>query len=485
MKRKLPHPIDYLSTYYETKKTLQSIHKRQRIFEHPPGSTSKLCRQEIYAYIDKHNTNIDTQIDDEVCKLVCIVKGLIIDNNIPKLQELVSHGILADINNAYCRQEEHEVTEEDSSNCNTSPKPNALSKDYENVLTDIIGCALQYNREECLLVIAPFLECKYFDVSKFDRPILSDPIKVILFLHSNAGLDLTASHCKLYHKSAENGHYKTVRYCIQNGVPVDSRSNRAVRDAARYGHLSVVQLLHENGANIHEYDEECMRRSARNGHYEVLKYLIEHKAAVGAKHSEALEKSVENGHVLCCDLLIKSGLAKEENFLITNTAIRNRRYECLSLLVKYGYVVFDAEFRTGEHDQDSTAAHDTMDMSPSPSPSSPQYMSSASPMSTYSPSPVPSAISPAYSHQSMSDESVHFEDEQLAKQQILDSISEGLALREQLIVSVLSHYVLEPLAYIILCYEKLALTAEDEMAANEYNQCKLNKYKRKRPQQHY
>eukprot|EP01084_Bolivina_argentea_P026682 49654_1 len=258
MKRRLPN-VDYLSSFYETKQNLESAHKRQRIFAHPT-SKNKLLRQHMYQFIENHNSNIDTQINDEITKLVNILRNVIIDNNIPKMQELVSHGILDEINNSI-----------NSYNNNDSNDMNEI----KNVVTEILGCILQYNREECLLIISPFIKCKKFDINKFDKPILSDPYKIILFLHSNGYIDLTAAHAKLFHKCVQYGHYNTVKYCLDSNVQVNSCENRAIRDAARYGHLNVVKLLHSRGGNIHQYRDECLRKAARHGHINVLKYLIE------------------------------------------------------------------------------------------------------------------------------------------------------------------------------------------------------------------
>lgn len=175
----------------------------------------------MYRFIEKHNSNIDTQINHEIFKLITIINAIIIDNNISKLQELVSHGILDEINNS-CNK----LSACNNNGANQSNK-NDMS-DIKNVMTEIIGTIIQYNREECLLIIAPFITCKYFDINKFDKPILEDPYKTILFLHSNNFIELTTKNCKLFHKCVEYGHYHTVKYCLDNKVPVDSLYNRAV-----------------------------------------------------------------------------------------------------------------------------------------------------------------------------------------------------------------------------------------------------------------
>eukprot|EP00484_Ammonia_sp_Unknown_P019140 CAMPEP_0197032956 /NCGR_PEP_ID=MMETSP1384-20130603/11489_1 /TAXON_ID=29189 /ORGANISM="Ammonia sp." /LENGTH=507 /DNA_ID=CAMNT_0042462689 /DNA_START=107 /DNA_END=1631 /DNA_ORIENTATION=+ len=474
MKRSLKETIDHLDSYFEAKQNLESAHKRQRIFTHPTAK-SKLLRQHMYQYIDNHNANIDADIHDEINKLICILKDIIIENNIKKLQQLISYGILDEINNF--------------NSCENTNR-NDSNSDMVKVVTEIIGCVLQYNREECLLIIAPFIECKHFDINKFDRPILEDPLQIILFLHSKAFIDLMASHCKLFHKCVEYGHYESVKYCLNSGVPVDSCSNRAIRDAARGGHLKIVQLLHEKGGNLHEYQDECLRKAARYGHLNVMKYCIQHKADIDAKHSESLLRCIENGHVECADLLIKSGLQKHKNFLITNTAIKHQQYDCLSLLLRYGYVLFDAQLRSlalidlyGEQEAGEIGATTiamagglTMDMmgcydtesSPSP-PLSPQCLSPTSSLSSISMSPSmsPFAVSPTYS---MNDDFAfehEADDQQIIKQRFLEAISEGVALRETMLISLLTPYVYDQIASMICSFEKLALTEEDEMMADE------------------
>ena len=174
----------------------------------------------MYRFIENHNSNIDTQINDEIFKLITILTSIIIDNDVTKLQSLVSHGILDELNNT-CNKSTS------CNNCNVSSNKSDMS-DIKNVMTEIIGTIIQYNREECLLIISPFINCKYFDINKFDKPILYDPYKIILFLHSNDFMKLTTKNCKLFHKCCEYGHYQTVKYCLDNKVPVDSCENRAV-----------------------------------------------------------------------------------------------------------------------------------------------------------------------------------------------------------------------------------------------------------------
>ena len=223
-----------MSTYYETVSNLESVRKKQRIFHHPT-SKSKLLRQEMYRFIENHNSNIDTQINDEIFKLITIINSIIIDNNISKLQELVSHGILDEINNS-CNKLSS------CNNCNSSMSNKNDMSDIKNVMTEIIGTIIQYNREECLLIIAPFIKCKYFDINKFDKPILEDPYKIILFLHSNNFIKLTTKNCKLFHKCVEYGHYQTVKYCLDNKVPVNSCENRAVSCCLYILFLSICLL---------------------------------------------------------------------------------------------------------------------------------------------------------------------------------------------------------------------------------------------------
>eukprot|EP01084_Bolivina_argentea_P026681 49653_1 len=495
MKRRLPN-VDYLSSFYETKQNLESAHKRQRIFAHPT-SKNKLLRQHMYQFIENHNSNIDTQINDEITKLVNILRNVIIDNNIPKMQELVSHGILDEINNSI-----------NSYNNNDSNDMNEI----KNVVTEILGCILQYNREECLLIISPFIKCKKFDINKFDKPILSDPYKIILFLHSNGYIDLTAAHAKLFHKCVQYGHYNTVKYCLDSNVQVNSCENRAIRDAARYGHLNVVKLLHSRGGNIHQYRDECLRKAARHGHINVLKYLISNNGNIHSRNSQALLKSVENGHTQCVDLLIKNGILKYENLCITNNAIKYRQYNCLSLLLRYGYTLYDEKLRRlalialygnnytnnnnnisyeiSDNNDNYNEESDDIDLdilseknrnnfsetesSVSP-PLSPQYLSSSAgsimSMSMSDRSPSIGIYGYGYDDQL-------FEDDDDTIQRFLDSISEGLALRETMMVSVLTEFIYDEIACIICSYEKLACTDEDKLALNDIQINKGNKFKR-------
>eukprot|EP01084_Bolivina_argentea_P267848 454795_1 len=449
MKRKLD--TDYLSWYYETKQNLESAHKRQRIFAHPT-SKSKLLRCDMNQYIENHNSNIDTQINSEMNKLMRILKDVIIDNDMTQLQQLISHGIL------------HEMNE-----CATTTDDTTDSLSNSDIITQIIGCILQYNREEALLIVSPFIECQYFDISKFDKPILSDPYKIVLFLHSNAYISLSACHCKLFHKAVEYGHYETVKYCLDHAVAVDSCQNRAIRDAARYGHLEIVQLLATRGGNIHQYKDECLRKAARHGHLKVLQYLIAAGGDIAARNSEALTRSVQNGHRECAQLLIQSGLNKGENLSITSTAIKHKRYECLSLLICNGYCLYDEKLRLLALSA-LYGAHSTTDyvLNAFDDPFAAEKEKEKDELMIYeSESSVSPPLSPQYTMHSpprVDAADLLFNDNH-NMQRLLDAISEGLALRETLFVSVLSQFIYVEIAYCICSLEKLALTEEDQAAA--------------------
>ena len=340
----------------------------------------------------------------------------------------------------------------------------------KNVVTDIIGTVLVYDREECLLIISPWLQCKEFDISKFDRPILSDPYKIILFLHGNGHLNLTASHCKLFLLCIRYGHIESIQYMLSNRVPINVLNDRASRDAARYGHLDILKLLHLNGGQIHSFHDECLRKAARYGHLDIVKYLVENDADIHVKNAQCLSKSIQHGHIQIADFLIKSGIKKEENEELTKIAIKYKQYDALSLLIKYGYTLYDEVLRVmalsalhGNDDSNNNSRENAeyevenseneiseTESSASP-PLSPQYLS--------------------YSSSASSNFDMNaFEADGDAEQRFLDAISEGLALREMMFVSVLNEFVLDEMAYIICSFEKLAYTEEDKARLENKNQ---------------
>ena len=421
----------------------------------------------MYQFIENHNSNIDEQINDEIFKLISILSSIIINNNVCKLQELISHGIFDEINN---------MNFEDSS----------------RFFHEIIGFIIEYNRQECLLIISPFIDrdkCKYYDINKFNKKILNgDPYKIIIFLHSNNFIKIQQHNneknnlCKLFYKCIQYGSYHTIKYFIHNNFPSNLSENRAIRDAARYGHLNIVKLLHQNGANIHQYNDESLRKAARYGHLQIIKYLLKNNANIHCKNSESLNKSVQNGHIQCVDYLIKTNLLKKnENLLITNIAIKYQKYNCLSLLIRYGYILYNQHLRslilTDLYGIDNNTIYDhhqeqeqidinyETESSASPPlspPGSPQYLSSSSTSSTSS------------SSSSFENEIV---DVMTKERLCLDAISEGLALRETMLISVLTEFIYDEIAIIICSFEKLALTFEDE---EELNNLSKNKNKHNR-----
>ena len=267
--------------------------------------------------------------------------------------------------------------------------------------------------------------------------------------------------------------------------------------------MEIVKLLHLNGGNIHQYDDECLRKSSRHGHINVVKYLIENGANIHSKHSQSLIKSIENGYIECADLLIKSGLKKNENLNITKHAIKHQQYNCLSLLIRYGYVLYDQHLRNlalselhknenGDNVNNHSNHNNHSPMYVDESQSEYETENSVSP--TYSMSISP-PLSPQYLSSSSSDSSMEglfFEEDihinnnnlnrnnNMSERLFLNAISEGLALRETMLVSSLTEYIIDEIAFIICSYEKLSLTFEDEDALNNINisNNKRSRYKR-------
>lgn len=257
--------------------------------------------------------------------------------------------------------------------------------------------------------------------------------------------------------------------------------------------MEIVKLLHENGGNIHQYDDECLRKSSRHGHTNVVKFLIEKGANIHSKNSQSLIKSIENGHTQCADLLIKAGLRKDENLDIIKYAIKNKQYNCLSLLVRYGYLLCDSYLRTlalsdlygnrnSDNDNDNNHnnhnQHSPMYVDESQS----EYETENSVSPIYSTMSVSPPLTPQYlssSDSSMSDIGNMGMDEvvdinnndnrNISERLFLDAISEGSALRETMLVSSLTEFIIDEIAFIICSYEKLALTFEDEEALNNLN----------------
>jgi len=71
--------------------------------------------------------------------------------------------------------------------------------------------------------------------------------------------------------AAEQGNLAMVKYCVENGCPMDED---ACRWAAQQGHLDVLKYLHENDCPWHS---RACYWSHSNNHDDCLNYLIEQK----------------------------------------------------------------------------------------------------------------------------------------------------------------------------------------------------------------
>jgi hypothetical protein len=72
-------------------------------------------------------------------------------------------------------------------------------------------------------------------------------------------------------RAARQGNLAMVKYCVENGCPMDEV---ACRIAAREGHLNVLKYLHENDCPWNSF--ACFW-ARRNNHIDCLNYLIEQK----------------------------------------------------------------------------------------------------------------------------------------------------------------------------------------------------------------
>ena len=73
------------------------------------------------------------------------------------------------------------------------------------------------------------------------------------------------------------GNLAMVRYCVENGCPMDSE---ACWFAAMEGHLDVLKYLHENDC---PWDSDACSYAHRNNHDDCLNYLIEQKCELYVK----------------------------------------------------------------------------------------------------------------------------------------------------------------------------------------------------------
>ena len=329
-----------LEVFTQARKRLETESHRIRYVTNDKIPRSVKWRvSETREWMDKKNRSIDANILNEIDKLVCILKQLITDNNIGKLQQLISMGICQEL-------EKH---------CNSIPKSDSVYDcQLSKIITDIVGLILEYNRIECLSLLNAFLDLSLFDVAKFDKDFKHNPLQCLMFLcekykndstpktsnkneivknghykYDDTGsknytptqtqaitetksksksnrttmtrassdsvvmmqqkqqyqerngmsrkklFNIKSCHCKMLHKCCEAGFYDCVSYCLSLGCDVKICSNRAIRDSARFGHLEIVKLLIAHGADSHACREESLRKACRHGHFEIVKYLCE------------------------------------------------------------------------------------------------------------------------------------------------------------------------------------------------------------------
>jgi hypothetical protein len=72
-------------------------------------------------------------------------------------------------------------------------------------------------------------------------------------------------------RAAEQGNLAMVKYCVENGCPMDAWTCTC---AAGNGHLDVLKYLHENDC---PWDSEACFEAHLNNHVDCLNYLIEQK----------------------------------------------------------------------------------------------------------------------------------------------------------------------------------------------------------------
>ena len=342
---------------------------------------------ETREWMDKQNATIDLNISDEIEKIVCILKQLILDNKLTKLQELISHGICEQLTK-YCIK-------------NPMDSDNIYDCGLSKIITDIVGLILQHNRIDCLLLLNPFLDLSLFDISNFDDQFESNPLQCIMFLCENYKttnstttdvkalgtgtvtattgdivinssqakniqinktkynnninssirksknsdeflFDIKCCHCKMLFKCCEAGFYDCVVYCVSKGCDISICRNRAIRDSARFGHLKIVQFLVENGANFHEYREEALRKACRHGHLDIVKYLsqIGCHLNINSKNKKSVSTNTtnnDNSHNTCNNQKSKNRIYPADitvsNFQCIEWALKNGHGDIVEYLI--------------------------------------------------------------------------------------------------------------------------------------------------------
>ncbi|EEP79601.1 conserved hypothetical protein [Uncinocarpus reesii 1704] len=166
------------------------------------------------------------------------------------------------------------------------------------------------------------------------KPPICQSVKILLY-HGADINSVNDSGDTALTSAAVHGKLETVRFLVENNVPVNGSSNMGswnpLHGAAFYGETEVVDFLLQHGASIDRLGGPCgltpLELSAMGGHLETLKVLVTHAARLSCRNvtlNGALPPACYNGHAEIVRWLIDIGadakVAEIQTMIIANAS---------------------------------------------------------------------------------------------------------------------------------------------------------------------
>ncbi|KAJ3033157.1 hypothetical protein HDV00_006686 [Rhizophlyctis rosea] len=107
--------------------------------------------------------------------------------------------------------------------------------------------------------------------------------------------------------AARFGREDIVKLCLQAGVNIHARDEKALMVAVRFGQTDVVKLLLKAGSNVHARTEQALVAAATGGHLNIIHLLLDAGANATTRLDDALAHAAEGGHTDIINTLLNAG----------------------------------------------------------------------------------------------------------------------------------------------------------------------------------
>lgn len=149
------------------------------------------------------------------------------------------------------------------------------------------------------------------------------------------GADINIHDIALRHFACK-GHFKQIKYLVENGADVTTLNNKPIQLAASYGYLDIVKYFADNGGDITANNHMAFILAVCNGHYDTVKYLVENGADILTKDNYALKLAVDNGHYEIIRFLVENSDMNLSWGSYVKTAAGNGHLHIVEYLVENG-----------------------------------------------------------------------------------------------------------------------------------------------------